>query len=87
MLTPESPTLGSHLPPHFLARCHRPHAASGTEAGVIKAPDPTCPSAYLPTQPSLPTHPPTGGHLEEGEILGRQQDPMGTSYQLQLPEA
>lgn len=43
-------------------------------------------SPCLPS-PGLPTHPPAGSLLEEGELLRCQQDPMGAPQQLQLLEA
>lgn len=86
LLTPGSLTVDSHHLPHFLTRCHCPHVASGIDTGVggqeSRRSLPLCLSS-----PGLPTHPPAGGSLEEGELLRCQQDPMGAPQQPQLLEA
>ena len=48
-------------------------------------------SAYKPVPAEaawcLPTHPSAQGPLDEGELLGHQQDPVEALNQLQLPDA
>lgn len=42
----------------------------------------------LPTQPSAcPTYPSAQGLMDEGELFGCQQDPVGAPHQLQLLDA
>lgn len=53
---------------------------------MVRSPD-LVKISCLPTSPALPAYPSAWGPVEEGKLLGCQQDPVGAPHQLQLLDA